>query len=91
MLPCYFIRKLIIYDIIGDIYGHVTLLRNLIAVMDYSKKAGVRIHPNRTAVFLGDFIDPDPYQLKTVNLVRAMVEDGYVLAVMGNHAFKAVA
>lgn len=28
------------YDIIGDIYGHVTLLRNLLAVMDYSNKAG---------------------------------------------------
>lgn len=79
------------YDIIGDIHGHAAPLRNLLAVMGYSERAGVWSHPDRTAVFLGDFIDRGPHQLETVNLVRAMVEGGHALAVMGNHEFNAVA
>ncbi|WP_429439004.1 metallophosphoesterase [Paraburkholderia sp. GAS33] len=42
-------------------------------------------HPDRTAIFVGDFIDRGPAQLETLNIVRPMVESGSALGVMGNH------
>lgn len=48
-------------------------------------------HRDRTAIFVGDFIDRGPKQLETIDIVRRMVEAGKAQAVMGNHEFNAIA
>lgn len=79
------------YDIIGDIHGYATPLKNLLTKMGYTKVDGVWQHPERTAVFLGDFVDRGPEQIETVQTVRSMVMGGHALSVMGNHELNAIA
>lgn len=79
------------YDVIGDIHGHNEKLEALLYKLGYRTTAGVWRHPERQAIFVGDFIDRGPSQVQTVNTVRRMVEAGTALAVMGNHELNAVA
>lgn len=79
------------YDLIGDVHGHAGELEALLAKMGYAPKAGVWRHPERTAVFLGDFVDRGPRQRDTLRIVRGMIESGHALSVMGNHEFNAIA
>src|SRR5690554_7967208 len=79
------------YDLIGDIHGHATELKALLTKMDYREKDGVWQNPERTVIFLGDFVDRGPEQVETVTIAQNMVEKGLALAVMGNHEFNAVA
>jgi hypothetical protein len=79
------------YDIIGDIHGQADKLEALLRKMGYREgKEGWR-HPERQAIFVGDFIDRGPRQLDTLSIVRRMVESEAALAVMGNHELNAVA
>jgi hypothetical protein len=59
--------------------------------MGYERDAQSWRHPDRQAIFVGDFIDRGPEQIETYRLVRAMIDRGAALAVMGNHEFNAVA
>lgn len=79
------------YDIIGDIHGHNDELVALLEKLGYQKKDGVYRHSERTAIFLGDFIDRGPDQRGVLNTVMPMVRQGSALAVMGNHEFNALA
>lgn len=79
------------YDLIGDIHGCAGALTRLLEAMDYQKVGGVYRHETRRAVFLGDFVDRGPGQRETIELVRPMIEQGYAMAVMGNHEFNAIA
>lgn len=79
------------YDIIGDIHGHATPLKHLLSRLGYVEIAGLWRHPSRKALFLGDYIDRGPEQVDVVRIVRAMVQAGKALAIMGNHEFNAVA
>ena len=79
------------YDIIGDIHGHAPALEVLLHSMDYRETNGTWRHPERQAIFVGDFIDRGPRQVAVVDLVRRMVEDGGAQAIMGNHEFNAIA
>ena len=79
------------YDIIGDIHGHADKLEALLKTMGYRHRLGAWRHPDSTAIFVGDFIDRGPGQLRTVRIVREMTEAGTALAVMGNHEFNAIA
>ncbi|MEO8803052.1 MAG: metallophosphoesterase [Rudaea sp.] len=79
------------YDIIGDIHGHADVLKALLRKMGYRERDGAWRHADRTALFIGDFVDRGPNQLETVSIVRAMVEAGAALAIMGNHEFNAIA
>ena len=45
------------HDLIGDIHGHADALVKLFRQLGYAKKKGVYRHPDRQAIFLGDFID----------------------------------
>jgi len=63
----------------------------LLRQLGYRPRNGAWHHPERTAVFVGDFIDRGPGQLATLRRVRAMVDAGNALAVMGNHEFNAIA
>jgi len=79
------------YDIIGDIHGHSQSLHALLEKLGYSNQSGVYRQPSRKVIFLGDFIDRGDFQCETLDIVRAMVEAGAALAVMGNHEFNALA
>ena len=70
------------YDIIGDIHGQADKLEALLTRMGYRYSAGCWRHPDRQAIFVGDFIDRGPDQMRTVNLARDMVESGTALAIM---------
>jgi len=79
------------YDVIGDIHGHAQALKALLADMGYREHAGAWRHPDRTVVFVGDFIDRGPQQVEAVGVVRRMVDAGSAQAIMGNHEFNAIA
>jgi hypothetical protein len=79
------------YDIIGDIHGQADKLEALLTRMGYRNSSGHWQHAGRQAIFVGDFIDRGPDQLRTVNIARRMVEHGAALAIMGNHEFNAIA
>ena len=48
------------YDLIGDIHGHADALEGLLLKMGYARKCGAFTHPERQAIFLGDFLDRGP-------------------------------
>jgi hypothetical protein len=79
------------YDLIGDIHGHADALQRLLRQLGYSQQQGVYSHPERQAVFLGDFIDRRPQIRETLEIVRPMVDSGAALSVMGNHELNALA
>ena len=43
---------------------------------EYSHRGSAWRHPDASAIFVGDFIDHAPEQLRTLHLVRDMVEAG---------------
>ena len=79
------------YDLIGDIHGHADALLKLLKTLGYTRQKGVYRHPERQAIFLGDFIDRGPQIRETLEIVRPMVDSGAALAVMGNHELNALA
>lgn len=79
------------YDIIGDIHGYASTLKALLPKLGYTEMNGAYRHPERQVIFLGDFIDRGPEIQETLQTVRAMVDGGSALAVMGNHEFNAMA
>lgn len=79
------------HDLIGDIHGHADALQQLLRQLGYSKQKGVYKHPERQAIFLGDFIDRGPQIRETLEIVRPMIDSGSALAVMGNHELNALA
>ena len=78
------------YDFIGDIHGEATKLKGLLDRLGYELRNGVYQHPERTAVFVGDYIDRGNAMEEVYRIVRGMVEAGSALATMGNHEFNAV-
>jgi len=79
------------YDIIGDIHGHAEALQALLRSMGYGQRQGVWRHPERQAIFVGDFIDRGPRQIEAVDVAMRMVQAGSAQAIMGNHEFNAIA
>ncbi len=79
------------FDLIGDLHGQAGRLRRLLATLGYREADGAYRHPQRQAIFVGDFIDRGPAQRETVAIARAMVEAGSAQAVLGNHEFNAIA
>ena len=78
------------FDVIGDIHGYADELEGLLIKLGYELHAGVYRHPERRTVFVGDFIDRGPKVRETLQIVRAMVDSGSGLAVIGNHEYNAV-
>ena len=77
-------------DFIGDIHGCAAQLERLLDTLGYVRRDGVYQHSERRVIFLGDFIDREPEQRRTLEIVRPMVERGGASAVMGNHEFNAI-
>jgi hypothetical protein len=78
-------------DIIPDIHGQLEKLESLLTHLGYTKGYRSWVHSERKVLFLGDYIDRGPQVRETLQLVRAMVEAGQALALMGNHELNAVA
>ena len=78
------------HDIIGDIHGHADRLEALLTELGYRIHQGAWRHPTRKAIFVGDFVDRGPGQIRTLEIVRAMTDAGSARAVMGNHEFNAI-
>jgi len=78
------------YDIIGDVHGYATLLKKLLKTMGYTKVDGTWHHPERTAIFIGDFINRGPEIRETIQIVRQMTEAGFALTILGNHEYSAI-
>jgi hypothetical protein len=78
-------------DFIGDVHGHATALVLLLERLGYRIVDKAWRHPSRIAIFVGDLIDRGPEQLRTVDIVRRMVESGAARCLMGNHEYNAIA
>ena len=79
------------YDIIGDIHGHYHDLLELLKKMGYGQsEKGHFYHPDRLAIFVGDYIDRGKNSKQVVQLVRAMQENDSAIALMGNHEYNAI-
>ncbi len=78
------------YDIIGDIHGHASLLKNLLVSLGYVRSRSGYFHPERKAIFVGDFVNRGPEIRMTVELIRKMTEEGNAMAILGNHEINAL-
>lgn len=78
-------------DLIGDLHGHDTMARAILDRLGYIERDGVPTHPDRTAIFLGDYIDRGPGIRESLQLVKDMVDAGSAIALMGNHEYNAIA
>jgi hypothetical protein len=78
------------WDVIGDIHGHADALEALLRKLDFAKRDGVWQHPERGALFAGDFVDRGPENIRTCQIVMDMIDAGSARAVMGNHEFNHV-
>jgi hypothetical protein len=80
-----------VYDIIGDIHGHAHELEALLNQLGYREVGTVYQHPKgRKVVFLGDYIDGGPEIRRVLQVVRAMIDAGEALGIMGNHELNAL-
>lgn len=79
------------YDIIGDVHGQAGKLEALLEAMGYRNHLGAYRHPNRKAIFVGDFVDRGPRQVDVCRLVRNMVDADSAMTILGNHEFNAIA
>jgi hypothetical protein len=77
-------------DLIGDIHGHADKLEELLQKLGYAKHGGAYSHPERKVLFVGDYIDRGPKIRETLELVKAMVDSGNAIALMGNHEYNAL-
>jgi hypothetical protein len=78
------------YDIIGDVHGHAEALEALLKELGYREQEGCYRHPQRLALFLGDLIDRGTESFRTLEMIKAMVDEGSALIVMGNHEYNAL-
>lgn len=88
--PCYDILMNGHYDFIGDVHGYADILEALLLRLGYHHHHGCWQHEERTAVFVGDLIDRGPENLRTLALVKTMVEQGHARIVLGNHEYNAL-
>ncbi|HLS31856.1 MAG TPA: metallophosphoesterase [Flavobacteriaceae bacterium] len=77
-------------DLIGDIHGHADELEILLEKLGYFNNGSHYSHPNRKALFVGDYIDRGPKIKETLEIVKQMVDHGSAIALMGNHEYNAI-
>jgi len=81
-----------LYDILPDIHGQSEKLRAALRNLGYAERKGAWRHPDpdRSVVFLGDFIDRGPENAAVIDIVRRMIDAGTARAIMGNHELNAL-
>jgi len=79
-------------DIIPDIHGQIAKLRGALDALGWRRGPAGWVHPepDRTIVFLGDFIDRGPENRAVIHLVRELIDSGKARAIMGNHELNAL-
>lgn len=77
-------------DLIGDIHGYASKLQELLLKLGYKHRNGSYGHESRKILFVGDYIDRGTQIRETLQIVRAMVENGNAIALMGNHEYNAL-
>jgi hypothetical protein len=75
------------HDIIGDVHGNADALKVLLLKLGYRKSDGYYSHPERKAVFTGDFVNRGR---KVRQTLRRMVDNKAAFAVMGNHEYNLI-
>lgn len=80
------------FDVIGDIHGHLDALTTLLRRMGYKPTGSSWRFPRRErrVLFVGDYIDRGPQIRETVSVVRGMVQAGDAIALIGNHEYNAI-
>jgi len=58
------------YDITGDIHGQADKLEALLRTLGYRDTAGAWRHPERQAIFVCDFLDRGPAQVRPIDIAR---------------------
>ncbi len=77
------------FDIIGDVHGCLTELKELLDRLGYKRDNRGFFHPaERKAVFIGDLADRGPENIGSMALVMDMVENDRAYYVPGNHCNK---
>ncbi len=78
------------FDIIGDVHGCYSELRDLLTLLGYvDDGAGGMRHPTgRRAVFVGDLVDRGPGVTQVARQVMDMVAAGQAFCAPGNHDIK---
>lgn len=90
-------KNSMIYDIIGDIHGCADSLENLLLKLGYKPHGkGYHFHGGesgiaRQVIFLGDIIDRGSQVVRSLEIVKTMVDAGDAQMVLGNHEFSAIA
>lgn len=77
-------------DLIGDVHGHADELEQLLKKLGYLKVKEYYAHPDRKALFVGDYIDRGPKIRETLKIVKQMVDNGSAIALLGNHEYNAL-
>jgi hypothetical protein len=77
-------------DFIGDVHGHADKLISILIKLGYTQIKGAYTHPERKALFVGDYIDRGPKIKETLEIVRQMVESEHAIALLGNHEYNAL-
>ena len=79
-------------DIIPDIHGQIAKLRTALDTLGWKRSPAGWIHPDpdRSIVFLGDFIDRGLDNRAVIHMVRDLIDSGKASAVMGNHELNAI-
>ena len=75
------------YDILGDIHGQYSKLKDVLKRLGYKKTHGVFSQKGHKVIFVGDLIDRGEGAAKVVQLVKDMVDSGNAEAIMGNHEY----
>jgi len=78
------------YDIIGDVHGHYSLLIKLLKSMGYVKNSSGYYHPERKTILVGDFVSRGPEIRQTIRLIRGMTESGHCHTILGNNEVNAI-
>src|SRR5664280_345440 len=78
------------YDVIGDVHGCADKLEGLLGALGYEERKGAYRYPTpgegRQVVFVGDLVDRGSQQIRTLEIVSAMVEAGRAQREKGNRA-----
>lgn len=76
---------------IGDVHGQASTLLRLLDKLGWRHRDGRLRGPDKSSlVFVGDLIDRGKENLRSVEIVRELVEQGDALCLMGNHEYNAI-
>jgi len=76
------------FDIIGDVHGCYSELRELLTKLGYPEDLDSPDWPERKIVFLGDLVDRGPDSVGVLKLAMSLCSQGRAVCLPGNHDIK---